>query len=89
MANANPPGERGEDFVTFALKPEAPDFVALGRTRYAGEFRRTEQPFRATRGEWNVFLEKTGFFELSDLAIQRPGDLEIAESLNQQIAKQG
>jgi hypothetical protein len=62
-ANENVPEQRGEDFVTFALKPDAPDFVALGRARYAGEFRRSEQPFRATRGEWNVFLARTGFFE--------------------------
>jgi hypothetical protein len=72
----NPAGERGEDFVTFALKPEAPDYVALGRTRYAGEFRRSEEPFRATRGEWKVFLERTGFFE----QIEPSGDRAIGPS---------
>jgi hypothetical protein len=55
--------QKGGDWVSFKLKTEAPDFVALGRTRYAGQFRRSKQPFRATRGEWNVFLARTGFFE--------------------------
>ena len=55
--------DRGEDFVNFRLKQAAPDYVAIGKTRYAAAFRRGEEPFRSTRGEWKVWLEKTGYFE--------------------------
>jgi hypothetical protein len=65
--------QRGEDFVTFVLKAEAPDYVALGRTRYAGQFRRSEEPFRCTKGEWHVFLARTGWFE----TIEPSGDHPI------------
>jgi hypothetical protein len=54
---------RQEDWVVFQLKATAPDYVALGRTRFAGSYRRDAEPFKCTRGEWLVFLEKTGFFE--------------------------
>ena len=54
---------RQEDWVVFQLKSTAPDYVALGRTRFAGAYRRDAQPFKCTRGEWNVFLARTGWFE--------------------------
>jgi len=53
---------RGQDWVTFQLKPEAPDQVALGGARFAARFRRADEPFRVTRGEWTVFLAPLGFF---------------------------
>lgn len=59
-----PMNRRGrEDFVQFRLKASAPDFVALGGARFSGAFARAQEPFEATRGEWKVFLERTGFFE--------------------------
>ncbi len=57
--------DRGGDFVDFQLKAAAPEAVAVGGRRFAARFRRSEAPFRATRGEWTVFLEPLGFFELA------------------------
>ena len=54
---------RGEDWVRFVLKAEAPDYVVIGRARFSQIFRRANQPFRVTRGEWRVYVEKTGYFE--------------------------
>jgi hypothetical protein len=55
---------RGEDWVTFKLKADAPEHVALGGARFHGIWKRGDEPFMATAGEWRVFLEKTGWFEL-------------------------
>jgi len=54
---------RGEDWVDFDLKESAPNYIALGGARFSGTFRRGAGPFRATHGEWKVFLEPTGWFE--------------------------
>jgi len=55
--------DRGEDFVTFRLKKDAPEYVAIGKARFSGQFRRADEPFRATRSEWKAFLEPMGYFE--------------------------
>jgi len=53
-----------EDFVQFRLKQDAPDYVAIVRgRRFEGVYRRAEEPFEATRGEWSIFLAPTGLFE--------------------------
>jgi len=54
---------RGQDWVEFKLKPEAPDYVARGARRFSGAFRRGAEPFRCTRGEWLVFVAPMGYFE--------------------------
>ena len=51
------------DFVRFKLRATAPDFVAIGGARFSGAYRRAAEPFECTRGEWKVFVERTGFFE--------------------------
>ena len=51
------------DFVRFKLRAGAPDFVAIGGARFSGSWRRTEEPFECTRGEWKVFVQRTGWFE--------------------------
>jgi hypothetical protein len=64
--NAAPAAARGEDWVDFNLKESAPNCVAIGGARFSGVYRRAQSAaggFRATRGEWKVFLEPTGWFE--------------------------
>jgi len=52
------------DFVRFRLKQDAPDYVAIVRgRRFEGVYRRAEEPFEATRGEWIAFLAPMGRFE--------------------------
>ncbi len=55
--------QHGQDWVSFKLKGDAPEEVSLGTVRFAATYRRAEEPFSATRGEWSVFLEPSGFFE--------------------------
>jgi hypothetical protein len=59
---------RGEDWVSFKLKVGAPNHVAFGGRRFNGRFARAAEPFRATRGEWETFLNKTGHFEIIEPA---------------------
>jgi len=66
-----PKAEGREDFVRFKLKIEAPDFVALGGARFSGAFARAREPFEVTRGEWKVFVERTGFFEEIEPSLSR------------------
>jgi len=55
--------QHGQDWINFKLKVDAPEEVSLGNVRFAGTFRRSDQPFSATRGEWLLFLQATGWFE--------------------------
>jgi hypothetical protein len=55
--------QKHDDWVSFKLKAEAPEEVAFGTVRFAASYRRSEEPFSATRAEWKAFLEASGFFE--------------------------
>ncbi|MFA5056665.1 MAG: hypothetical protein WC485_01005 [Opitutaceae bacterium] len=69
---------RGQDWVNFTLKPEAPAQVALGGARFAARFRRADEPFRVTRGEWTVFLAPLGFFIEAEAS---PAELKKSKTL--------
>jgi len=56
--------ERGQDFVTFKLKADAPARVARGGARFSGVFERSSEPFKCTKAEWLVCWQRTGYFEL-------------------------
>jgi hypothetical protein len=60
--------ERGQDFVTFKLKAEAPERVARGGARFSGVFERSAEPFRCTLGEWNLCWSRLGYFEEAEAA---------------------
>lgn len=75
---AEPKRKPREDFVRFRLKKSAPDFVAFGGRRFHGVYRRADEPFEATAGEWKVFLEKTGRFEL-ETAAAKPAALKAPD----------
>jgi len=87
QASAKSADHRREDFVRFRLRAEAPDFVAIGGARFSGAFRRAAQPFECTRGEWKVFIERTGFFEETNpqitqmTQIEEKGKTQKAESV--------